>query len=207
MEPRDPDPAVVGDPGISTLAEVLDPATARTYLGQALSDHSQTIEDIRFQLLKHHPGKRCTLNIGVRTPDGWRALIGKVYAEDRSDVYRAMRQISRGVFGPKAALGIPHPIAYVPALHLLLQENIDGPRAKEIFLTGDERERADASERSARWLAQFHAMAPRSGAVLDPIDELEAAARWSQPIAGLARRFPSQATRSFGRPAGAATAS
>src|SRR5437667_3605445 len=110
MEPRDPDPAVVGDPGISTLGEVLDPVTARTYLGQALSDHGQTIEDIRFQILKHHPGKRCTLNIGVRTPDGWRALIGKVYAEDRSD----------------------------------------------------------ASERSARWLAQFHAMAPRSGAVLDP---------------------------------------
>ena len=166
MEPRDPDPAVVGDPGISTLGEVLDPATARTYLGQALSDHGQTIEDIRFQILKHHPGKRCTLNISVRTPDGWRALIGKVYAEDRSDVYRAMHEISRVGFGPKEALGIPQPIAYVPALHLLLQENIDGPRAKEIFLTGDERERADASERSARWLAQFHAMAPRSGAVL-----------------------------------------
>ena len=195
MEPRDPDPAVVGDPGISTLGEVLDPATARTYLGQALSDHGQTIEDIRFQILKHHPGKRCTLNISVRTPDGWRALIGKVYAEDRSDVYRAMHEISRVGFGPKEALGIPQPIAYVPALHLLLQENIDGPRAKGIFLTGDERERADASERSARWLAQFHAMAPRSGAVLDPIDELEAAERWSQTIAGLAGPFPSQARR------------
>jgi hypothetical protein len=199
MERRDPDPTVAGDPGISTLGEVLDPVTARTYLGQALSDHVRAIEDIRFDILKHHPGKRCTLNISVRTPDGWRALIGKVYAEDRPDVYGAMRELTRAGFGPEEAMGIPQPIAYVPALRLLLQENIDGPRAKEIFLTGDERDRAEASARSARWLAKFHAIAPRSGAVLDPLDELEAAERWSRTIAGLAGPFPGQARTLFRR--------
>src|SRR5438034_9021480 len=76
---------------------------------------------------------------------------------------------------------------------------MDGPRAQEIFVTADERGRGDASERSVGWLAQFHAMAPRSGAVLDPIDELEAAERWSQTIAGLAGPFPSQARRLFRR--------
>src|SRR5262249_47558211 len=127
MGQRVSDPAVVNDPGISTLREVLDPMTARAYLGQALPDQAWAIEDIRFQILKHHPGKRCTVEISARTPTGWRDLIGKVYAEDRADVYRAMHEISRTGFGPDETLAIPQPIAYVPPLRLLLQEKIGGP--------------------------------------------------------------------------------
>src|SRR5919197_1030323 len=66
-------------------------------------------------------------------------------------------------FGPEQEVSIPEPLAYVPELRLLLQEKVDGPRAKEIFLADDERRRVDASVRSARWLARFHAIAPRSG--------------------------------------------
>ena len=185
-----PDPTVVRDPGIPTLLEVLNSLTARTYLEPALADHARAIEDIRFQILKHHPGKRCTVKISARTPTGWRDVIGKVYAEDRSDVYRAMHEISRTGFGPDETLAIPQPIAYVPALRLLLQEKIGGPRVKEIVLTGDERARTEASERCARWLVKFHAVAPRSGRVLDLTSEMDAAERWSQAIVGLGGRLP-----------------
>ena len=44
---------------------------------------------------------------------------------------------------------------------------MEGPLAKEIFRTGDERSRAAAAERCARWLAKFHALGPKAGPVFD----------------------------------------
>jgi len=196
---RFPDSEVIADRGISTLPEVFDSVTARKYLRQALPDQWGVIEDIRFQILKHHPGKRCTFEISLRTASAWDYLIGKVYAEDRSDVYRAMDEIRRAGFGPGEELSIPEPIAYFPALRLLLQEKVEGPRAKQTFLTGGERDRAEAAERSARWLAKFHSIAPRSGRVFDLTKHMNAVERWSQTIAGLGEPFPSQARKLFRR--------
>jgi aminoglycoside phosphotransferase (APT) family kinase protein len=76
-----------------------------------------------------------------------------------------MRQISESGFGPEAEFSIPEPFAYMPELQLLLQDKVDGPLATEIFLTGNESERARAAERCARWLAHFHEQAPLSGPV------------------------------------------
>ena len=196
---RFPDSEVIADRGISTLPEVFDSVTARKYLRQALPDQWGVIEDIRFWTLKHHPGKRCTFEIRLRTANARTYLIGKVYAEDRSDVYRAMDELMRAGFGPGEELSIPQPIAYFPALRLLLQEKVEGPRAKQTFLTGGERDRAEAAERSARWLAKFHSIAPRSGRVFDLTKHMNAVERWSQTIAGLGEPFPSQARKLFRR--------
>ncbi len=196
---RFPHSEVITDRGIPTLPEVFDSVIAEEYLRQALPDQRGVIEDLRFQLLKHHPGKRCTFEISLRTVRTRACLIGKVYAEDRSDVYRAMDEIMRAGFGPGEELSIPQPIAYFPALRLLLQEKVEGPRAKQIFLTGDERDRVEAAKRCARWLAKFHAIAPRSGRVFDLTKHMNAVERWSQTIARLGEPFPSHARKLFRR--------
>jgi len=110
-----------------------------------------------------------------------------------------MDEIMRAGFGPGEELSIPQPIAYFPALRLLLQEKVEGPRAKQIFLTGDERDRVEAAKRCARWLAKFHAIAPRSGRVFDLTKHMNAVERWSQTIARLGEPFPSHARKLFRR--------
>jgi aminoglycoside phosphotransferase (APT) family kinase protein len=185
----------ISDPGIPTLPEVFDPVTWRKHFYQALPADWGAIQNIRFQILKHHPGKRCTFEIALETANGWRYLIGKVYATDRSDVYRAMDEIRRAGFGPEEEFSIPEPLAYVPELRLLLQEKVRGPRAKEVFLTGDESDRAVAAVRSARWLAKFHSVAPRSWRTTDLTDHVNSADRWSQTIAKLGEPFAGQARR------------
>jgi len=196
---RFPEAEVITDPGIPTLAEAFDSVTIAKCLRQARPDRWEAIEDIRFWTLKHHPGKRCTFEIRLRTANARTYLIGKVYAEDRSDVYRAMDEIMRAGFGPGEELSIPQPIAYFPALRLLLQEKVEGPRAKQTFLTGDERDRVEAAKRCARWLAKFHAIAPRSGRVFDLTKHMNAVERWSQTIARLGEAFPSHARKLFRR--------
>ena len=133
--------------------------------------------------------------IAVRTPAGSDAVIGKVYAADREDVYRAMEEIRGAGFGPADAFAIPEPLAWVPELRLLLQERVSGPRAKQIFLAADEAARAQAAVRAARWLARFQARAPRSGPTTEPARQLEAVDRWSHTVARLGEPVASQAGR------------
>src|SRR2546422_2909455 len=187
--------SVITDPGISTLPAVFDSVTMGKYLRQALPDQWGAIQNIRYQILKHHPGKRCTFEIALRIANGWGYLIGKVYAADRSDVYRAMDEIRRAGFGPEDDCSIPEPLAYVPALHLLLQEKVQGSRAKQFFLIDNEHDRAEASERCARWLAKFQAVAPRSGPSLDLTTRMNSIEKWSRTIAKLGEPFASQARR------------
>src|SRR2546422_6065147 len=193
-----PSTAII-DPGLPTLPEVFDPATIAEQLACVLPAHWGSVQDVQVRIVKHHPGSRCTFEIAARTARGERSLIGKVYASDRSDVYRAMGAIRRSGFGPEHAFSIPEPLAYVPELRLLLQEKVEGPRAKQIFLTGDEHDRVGAAERSARWLAKFHAIAPRSARVFDLSNHMDAVERWAQTVARLGEPFASQARKLFRR--------
>ena len=192
-----PSTAII-DPGLPTLPEVFDPATIAEQLAWVLPADWGSVQDVQLRIVKHHPGSRCTFEIAVRTARGERSLIGKVYASDRSDVYRAMEAIRRSGFGPQHAFSIPEPLAYVPELQLLLQEKVEGPRAKLIFLTADEAGRAEASARAARWLARFHAIAPRSGRVEDRGERRDAVERWSQRIGKMGESVASRA-RPLGR--------
>src|SRR5256886_10722409 len=125
-----PSTAII-DPGLPTLPEVFDPATIGEQLGCVLPADWGSVQDVQLRIVKHHPGSRCTFEIAVRTARGERSLLGKVYASDRSDVYRAMEAIRRSGFGPEHAFSIPEPLAYVPELQLLLQEKVEGPRDRK----------------------------------------------------------------------------
>lgn len=185
------------DPGVPTLSEVLNPIALakRLRLFSLTPRNWGGAEEVQIRVIKHHPGSRCTFEIALRTANEWGSLIGKVYAKDRSDVFRAMDEIRRAGFGPADELSIPEPLAYVPELRLLLQERVRGPRAKQIFLTGDERDRAEAAEQSARWLAKFHAIAPRSGRMIDLTNQMDSVERWARKIAKLGEPHASQARR------------
>jgi phosphotransferase family enzyme len=185
---------VVGDPGIPTLEAVFDPVTMRRHLRQALPAAWEPGADIRFQVLKRHRS-RCTFEIAWPAAHGWRCLVAKVYATDRSDVYRAMQAIRRAGFGPEGGLSIPEPLAYVPELRLLLQEKVQGPRAKQTLLTGHDADGAAASERCALWLVRFQATAPRWGRPYRLDDHLDAVNQWSQAFADLGGPLADVATR------------
>src|SRR5712691_656789 len=138
------------DPGIPTLQCVLDPSELGKYLRPILTPQWRDVRNIQTQVLQHHHGRRCTVSIMLQTADGSHEVVGKVYAEDRVDVYRAMEEISRAGFGPEKEFSIPQPLAYVPELHLLLQEKVTGQSVTEIFIKGDERECVAVAERCAR---------------------------------------------------------
>ena len=168
---------------IATLAGVLDPVELRKHLYPVLPTRWGILRDIGVQALQHHRGRRCTVQITLQTTSGKHELIGKVYATDRADVYQVMNLLVLSGFGPNAESSIPQPLAYIPALHLLLQEKVQGLLAKEVFLKGNDKSCATAAERCARWLAHFHEAAPRSGHVFDPNNYLVSLERWSRRIA------------------------
>jgi hypothetical protein len=173
----------VSDPGLATLATVLDPVGLATYLPPVLSPHWGALREARVHVLKHYPGKRCTLAIALRTTSGWYDLIGKVHATDRSDVYRALDGLRQAGLGPDAEFSIPQPLVFVPALRLLLVERVQGAAAREIVLAGPEGDRVRAAESCARWLARFQSVAPRSGPLFDL--RAQSAAVWSRGLATL----------------------
>ena len=180
------------DPGIPVFRAIFDTAELRAHLESVVPPEWRPLQDVKIQVLKYHLGSRCTFSIALGTASGPRELIGKVYAEDRSDIHVAMQRIAGAGFGPVAPFSIPEPVALAPALGLLLQEKIRGPRAKEVFLTGSVRDGAVTAERCALWLARFHATPLHLGPVFDRKALLKAMRKWSLRVegpAGKARRL------------------
>jgi hypothetical protein len=72
---------------IPTLAAALDPGELGRHLDTLGWD---TSHGMRVRVLEWKPASRCTFEISLPDAHGGegRELIGKVYAEDRSDVYR-----------------------------------------------------------------------------------------------------------------------
>jgi hypothetical protein len=185
------------DPGIPTLSDVFDPIALAKHLraSSLFSGNGKTAEEVQIRALRHHYHKRFTLEINLRIDNDWHFLIGKIYAKDHSDVFQAMEGIQRAGFGPRDEFSIPQPIGYLSSLRLLLQEKVEGPLAKEVFETGDDRSHAAAAERCARWLARFHALAPKAGPVFDSNRRLRSARRHSLRIAKLGGRCADKAIR------------
>ena len=170
------------DQDVSTLPAVLNSIELSRHLQRILPSCWGALRDTEIRVIRNHRGKRCTVAITLRTTTGWRHLIGKVYPNERSDIYQIMNGLRQVGFGPEAEFSIPQPLAYLPLLRLLLYEKFEGPRADEVFLTGNEQERATAANRCARWLAQFQAITPQPERILGLKQQLACIERWSRPI-------------------------
>jgi hypothetical protein len=175
-------------PQISGLSIVQNPVELRNLLDPVLPSTWGELRELQVKVLRHKAGKRrYTMEIMLQTTTGEHELIGKVYEEDRSDIYLTMKQISESGFGPEAEFSIPQPYAFIPGLKLLLMEKVHGPLAKEIFLTGNGTEQIEAAERCALWLARFHSQAPMLGSVFVPTDYLAGyCPRLAEPVGSLA---------------------
>ena len=182
------------DPEPATLPEVLDPGALAKHLREFFLP---ALEEARVRVLRHYAHQRCTFEIGLRTEKGWHFLIGKVYRKDRLKVFQVMEGIQQAGFGLRDEFSIPRPVAYLPSLRLLLQEKVEGSVAEEIFETGDEGNRAEAAERCARWLARFHAHAPKTGPVSYARDHLNSKSmqRCWEEMAKLNGEFNGKAAR------------
>src|SRR6266702_5198113 len=123
---------------------------------------ARTLPAMRLRVLNAHKD-RCMFKVSLDTENGWQSVIGKVHDVDRSDVVGAMQSIVDAGFGPTAEFAIPRPLTYVPSLHVLLEERIQGTEVKEIFLNGAFDERLAAARRCGAWLARFHPGSPRQG--------------------------------------------
>ena len=189
---------LISDLGIPTLAKAFDPVVLGEYLPDVLPSEWGTIRNVRLQVLRHKPGKgRCTFEITLGTTSGCYSLIGKVYAEDRADVYHAMEEISRAGFGPEAEFTIPRPVAFLAPLRLLLCEKVAGTRATVFILNPNESNRVLAAKRCARWLARFHALGPRSGRVVCLDDQLSFLEGCRRSLADLGWPFAGKSSRLF----------
>jgi aminoglycoside phosphotransferase (APT) family kinase protein len=91
-------------------------------------------------------------------------------------------------------------------LQLFLQEKIDGRPATDSFLSDDEPERAAAAERCARWLARFHAVAPRIGPSFPLSRHLLAIEQWCGRLTAQGEPFARKAGELGHRLAAAAAA-
>ena len=193
----------VVDPAIPTLTAVLDPAELSRELSNALPQLCNTPPDwewdasqeVRVRVLKWHKASRCTLEIMLPTVSGYQELIGKVYAEDRSDIYQVMEEIRRAGFGCEEEFSIARPLAYLASLRLLLCEKVPGARARSLIVGPNASDRIPAVERCARWLARFQARAPRSGPVFRMEDCLIVWEGWLQGLADLDSPFAHKARR------------
>lgn len=182
----------IDDPAMPTLAAVLNPAQLGSYLCQWPGAGS-ACTGVQVRLLRYHPGKRCVVEITLPTQQGPLGLIGKVYAKDRSDVFRVMGAISAAGFGSSERFSIPQPQVYLQPLQLLLQEKIEGIPSTQAFLSDDESDRETAANRCAGWLAKFHAVAPQLGQRWDCGAYLKSLEQWSHRLMSLGGRLADRA--------------
>lgn len=186
------------DPGLPTLSSAMD---AERLCGDAqlmsLTPWPKgKLQKAGVQLLKWHKRKRCAFEVTLRIDVGWEA-IGKVYAENRPDVFETMAAIRRAGFDEKSEYTIPKPLAYIPSLRLLLVEKVEGVYTKDLFVKGNQYQQTHAAIRSAQWLARFHALPPIPGRVVGSNLVLSRSAKACQQIGENCPTLAQKAQRLF----------
>src|SRR5206468_6143362 len=128
--------------------------------------HSGAPQETRIQPIRSRPN-RCTVVIVVKTRTGQHELIGKIYADDRADVFDTMRRLSRDGFGTASDHSVPTPFGWLPALRVRLEEKIEGSSMNDVIRSGRSADWTTAAERCGEWLGRFHRGAPRPERVHD----------------------------------------
>lgn len=157
------------------------------------------VREIQTRVLKCHQGKRCTFEIAMSTEGGPHELIGKVFAEDRSDVHGIMARIRQAGFGSDSKFAIPGPVTYLQSLRLLLEEKACGLSAREVFLGPESKNQKKAAVRCALWLAKFHATAPKIGPVSSVAKLMSKSRSQARKLSRAAEHFTEKAGRLLAR--------
>jgi hypothetical protein len=132
---------------LAALAELADPEKARTFLEQSIQANAPAyrelrIESCRPQVLRYHPGLRCTIGYhltyasDLAAGHNWPAfVVAKTYDGDKGQLaYDSMQALWASSLGTSGAVRIAEPLAYVPELKLLLQGPIPGEQTLQGLL-------------------------------------------------------------------------
>ena len=117
--------------------------------------HWSTMQETRIQPIRSR-GNRCTVAIVVNSRSGRRELIGKIYADDRADVFDTMLRLSRDGFGTASDYSVPTPFGWLPALRVRLEEKIEGSWMTDVIRSGRSADWTATAERCGEWLGRFH---------------------------------------------------
>lgn len=173
----------------------------------ALAYHTLRIESCRPQVLRYHPGLRCTIGYHLTyASDGtaghhWPTfVVVKTYDGDKGrNAYGCMQALWDSPLGTSAAVRIAEPLAYVPELKLLVQGSIPTEQTLQALIGSALR--ADTPEaladlddymrKAAAGLAELHSAGVGIGKVHYWEDELAGARAFVQrltaAVPGLAR--------------------
>ena len=139
------------DAALPQLALLTDPALVGPALERELYGHPVEVRAVG--VVRHKPGRRCTLRYDVRIGARTERLYAKTFASERGpDVYRKLRAIvDANPFG--SAVELPEPVGYVTRLKLLLQREVHGAPVRGVLLAGDQ----DLAARIADGIHLLHA--------------------------------------------------
>ncbi len=142
-------------------------------------------------VLRAHPGSRWTLRYAVRRGGAESTFIAKVFARDRGDVATVLSTLRARGLGCGQTMQANAPIAYLPTLRVFLLEEVPGETARAALRCGQ----GGVGERTARWLAAFHAAAMPLPAAYRLRDPLVKARRWARALDGDAPALGREARR------------
>jgi hypothetical protein len=121
------------------------------------------LSQLRHQILKHAPGKRCVIEYrlcaeGESLP---RRIIGKMYRKDRGRViFENMRHLWQAAAASGISFGMAEPLAYLPEIGMVLQSVVPGRRLADFSRRDD---LFEAVRSVAENLAALHGLAVSVG--------------------------------------------
>ena len=130
----------------ATRPDLVAPLLAR-YLpafGEKGPEQLEAVANI--EVLKYKPSRRCVLayELKGRTRQRWQPtrhqVIGKVFRDDRGlRLHRLQQQLWQNGFGSDSVDGVhvPRPLAYVPEMHMQVQELAPGETLNELVIKTD----------------------------------------------------------------------
>lgn len=215
LPPRSPDPVAFGEPGwtlvvddlrlalatppldeeLEGLALVLDPDRAPGLLTAVLRDAGVVGTGTSVVLCAptvaaHKPGVRATVvcRLGLRGGPGPSTVVVKVHSDGQgAHGHDVLRALAATPLAESGAVVVPRPLAYVPGLHLSVQEHLEHHGSlKELFHTafevgepGDAALLEQAVQDTGAALAALH----RCGGVVGE------AVPWEDELAGVSRKL------------------
>ncbi|MDQ2910307.1 MAG: phosphotransferase, partial [Actinomycetota bacterium] len=184
------------DPALPQLEVLCDPDAAARELEREVFQEPVDVRAVH--VVRHKPGRRCTLRYDLTLGDADAERPERVYAKTYADkraprVYRTLQALALArVWGPEVA--IPEPVGLIPALKLVVQREVEGVPLRQAELGKDEA----LPRRIAEMLHTFHS----SGVELERRHslwrELDVLQRRVEELAGACPRLAGPARRCLG---------
>lgn len=204
------------EPDLPILPRLTDPGMARVLIENAMRCGQSNYHDVRIQacspeVLRHHPGLRATVRYRLSYPADppaaphWPAtVVVKTYEGDKGQhAYAGMRALWNTPLASGKDLAIAEPIAYLPALKLLLQGPV--PEQQTLKALIESAARAPTPIILAELHSYLHTTAVGLAALHRTPAPADATHGWAEEIADV-RRFAGNLAAAVPELAGATTA-